>query len=207
MNKKELIEEIVKLEWKAFDKVNNEGGRAYCQDDYKTFSIMRKSQYMTWNEELLTSFLDDFIKANQAGRNLIEEKYGRMMESTAPEQYEKIKAFFPTLSEQRIKLQEQIISIQVEWMEEFAEIYKKMAGNARVIHTDEDTPYDTSYETYLRGEISTYSENTIKLYAAFIIDIARRGENLAKMIIENTAVFYGFESLEDAEGFLFSKNS
>ena len=205
-NKTELIEEIVKLEWEAFDKVQNEGGRAYCQDNYKTFSIMRKSQYMAWTEELLKSFIDDFKNANFVGRNLIEEKYGRMMESTAPEEYEKIKEYFPVLSEQRIKLQEQIISIQVQWMEEFSTVYRKLAGNARIIHTYEDTQDDTSYETYLRGEISTYSEDTIKLYAEFIIHIAREGDNLAGLIIGNTAKRYGFESLEEAENFLSSMN-
>ena len=46
----ELIEKIVMLEWKAFDKVENQGGRASCQDDWSTFSIMRKSQYMLWEE-------------------------------------------------------------------------------------------------------------------------------------------------------------
>ena len=55
----DLIEAIVQLEWKQFDKVQNEGGRADCQDDYQTFSIMRKSQYMTWPEELLSSFYGD----------------------------------------------------------------------------------------------------------------------------------------------------
>ena len=206
LDKNELIEEIVKLEWEAFDKVHNEGGRAYCQDNYKTFSIMRKSQYMTWTEELLRSYINDFKNANLIGRNLIEEKYGRMMESTAPDEYAKIKEYFPTLSEQRIKLQEQIISIQVQWMEEFSAVYRKMAENARIIHTYEDTQDDTSYETYLRGEISTYSEDTIKLYAAFIINLARRGENLAGLTIGNTAKLYGFESLEEAERFLSSVN-
>jgi hypothetical protein len=33
MDKEQMIEQIVKLEWEAFDKVDNEGGRAFCQDD------------------------------------------------------------------------------------------------------------------------------------------------------------------------------
>ena len=43
--KEELVEEIATLEFEAFDKVKNEGGRASCQNDWGTFSIMRKSQY------------------------------------------------------------------------------------------------------------------------------------------------------------------
>ena len=43
MDKETLVEKIVNLEWEAFDQVDNEGGRADCQDDFQTFSIMRKS--------------------------------------------------------------------------------------------------------------------------------------------------------------------
>ena len=60
MKKQELVDKIVKAEWEAFDKVQNEGGRASCQNDWNTFSIMRKSQYMTWPEELLAMFLEYF---------------------------------------------------------------------------------------------------------------------------------------------------
>ena len=62
-DKKLLIENIIALEWEAFDKVDNEGGRADCQDDYETFYIMRKSQYLTWNIPLLQSFLKDLKPA------------------------------------------------------------------------------------------------------------------------------------------------
>ena len=37
MKKQELVEKIVKAEWEAFDKVQNEGGRASCQNDWNTF--------------------------------------------------------------------------------------------------------------------------------------------------------------------------
>ncbi|MBQ8904687.1 MAG: DUF4125 family protein, partial [Oscillospiraceae bacterium] len=45
-------------------------------------------------------------------------------------------------------------------MEEFAKEFPKIAGTARSIHTEEDNEYNTSYETYLRGELGTYSEHT-----------------------------------------------
>ena len=40
----ELVRRIAKTEFEAFDKVKNEGGRASCQNDWPTFSVMRKSQ-------------------------------------------------------------------------------------------------------------------------------------------------------------------
>jgi len=195
----EIIEEIVELEWNQFDKVKNEGGRADCQDDFATFSVMRKSQYMTWNEELLISYRNDLIEANQKGWNLIMEKYARMMKSTAPEKYAQMEKELPSLSEKRIAIQEEIVKIQVTWMEEFAKHYPKMADNARSIHTSEDHAYNTSYETYLRGELGTYSETTFVLYGRFITELMQNGKNLAYETMTNTAKLYGYESVEDAE--------
>ena len=199
MNRKEMIEAIIKEEWNQFDKVKNEGGRASCQDDWNTFYVMRKSQYLAWNDELLASYLGDLMDAGAKGWNLIMEKYARMEESTAPEKYAELAKDLPVRSEERIKIQEEIIKIQVAWMEEFAMKYPKMAGNARSIHTSEDNMYNTSYETYLRGELGTYSDETFVLYGRFIVDLNRRGENLAKTIMTNTALLYGYENLDMAE--------
>lgn len=194
-----LINELVTLEWEAFDKVENEGGRADCQDDWNTFSLMRTSQYYTWTEEMLRSYIHDFHVANEKGWNLITEKYGRMMASTAPLQYEKIKDSLPELSEMKQEIIDEIVKIQVDWMEDFARAYPKAAGNARKIHTKEDTLFQTSYETYLRGELSTYSDETLDLYGRFIAQLCRENENLAEMTMRNTALLYGYESLEDLE--------
>lgn len=194
-----LVRELVLLEWEAFDKVENEGGRADCQDDFNTFSIMRTSQYNTWTSDMLKSYIHDFHTANERGWNLITEKYGRMMASTAPLRYKEIEASLPPVSEVKKEIIEEIVKIQIDWMEEFAKQYPKAAGNARKIHTWEDTMFDTSYETYLRGEISTYSDETLDLYGRFIADLCREGKNLAKMTMENTALLYGYRSLEELE--------
>lgn len=201
-NKDKLIEQIVEFEWYEFDLVQNEGGRAFCQDDWDTFAIMRKSQYLTWTEDMLREYLWHLDDSLKHGRNLITEKYGRMMASTAPDKYETIKHEFPVHSERRIQIMEQIIGIQVEWMEAFAEQYPKLACNARSIHTSEDTPFNTSYETYLRGELGTYSEALLGLYGEFIVSLARSNQNLAYLTMENTAKLYGYNSLMDAENAL-----
>ena len=155
---------------------------------------------MAWTEELLRSYYEDLQAAERKGWNLITEKYARMMKTTAPEKYAKLQKELPTLSEERIAIQEEIIKIQVGWMEAFAEKYPKMAGNARVIHTYEDTAFQTSYETYLRGELGTYSEITFLLYGRFITDLLREEKNLAYEIMNHTAKLYGYLSVEDAEG-------
>ena len=188
LSHEELVDQIVKLEFKAFDEVKNEGGRAYCQDDWPTFSIMRKSQYLTWNKEMLLQYLYDFSREYELGHNLITEKYGRMMESTAPEKYEEIKDNFPALSEQKKAIIEQIVSVQMVMAEEFAEEYPDVAENARSLHTYEDNIVNTSYETYLRGEISTYSDKMLQLYAAYVVEHAKANVNITQEIILGTVL-------------------
>lgn len=197
--KKQLIEELIELEYDAFDKTRNVGGRAACQNDWPTFHIMRESQYMTWNEDMLESYIADFKMANERGWNLITEKYARMMESTVPQEYELLKDSLPVLNDWQKKVIEQIVEIQVEWMEDFAKKHPNISSRARLIHTYEDQPDDTSYETYLRGELGTYSGETLSKYAAFIVNLARDKKNLAEMIMENTVRLYGYSSFDDVK--------
>jgi hypothetical protein len=194
-----MIDKVIAEEWSQFDKVQNIGGRADCQDDYETFSIMRKAQYMLWSKEMLESFYEDLITARDKGWNLITEKYARMMQSTNPLEYARLENDLPEINEDRIKIQEEIIKIQVGWMEDFAKLYPKLSGNMRTIHTSSDTSFNTSYETYLRGELCTYSEKTMILYASFIIGLLNAGRNLAIEVMGNTAKLYGFDSLLEAE--------
>lgn len=195
----ELVDTLVQMEWEAFDQVQNIGGRADCQDDWETFSIMRKSQYRTWKLPMLKSFLQDFQQAAERGWNLITEKYARMMETTYPDEYAAIADQLPPLTDRQKAIIAEITAIQVQWMEAFQKEYPKLAHQARVIHTAEDTVWQTSYETYLRGELSTYSEQTLALYGAWIVSLFRSKQNLAKKIMEQTVHFYGYASLEEAE--------
>ncbi len=195
----ELAEKIAGLEFEAFDKVKNYGGRADCQDDWFTFSIMRKSQYYTWDKTMLLQYYYDFTREFEKGHNLIEEKYGRMMESTAPGEYVRICAGFPAISHKKRQIIESVVGMQVAWMEAFAAEYPRLAGNARSIHTYEDHLYNTSYETYLRGEISTYSDKMLELYGRYIVNYAKNGGNPAKDIMEHSVLMYGYEGLDAAE--------
>ena len=189
---------IAKAEFEAFDKVQNEGGRASCQNNWPTFKVMRMSQYKTWDEEMLLQYLADFQISYSNGRNMIEEKYARMMASTAPEQYAKFADKLPAISKEKRIIMEEIIRLQVQWMEEFAAQYPGLADNARLIHTSEDTPFDTSYETYLRGELGTYSDKMLELYGRYIVSHAQAGSNVAREIMWNTIQFYGYKSFEEA---------
>ena len=53
-----LVDRLVEEEWEFFQKVQGEDGRASCQDDWKTFKVMRSSQALASNDEEVRSLLD-----------------------------------------------------------------------------------------------------------------------------------------------------
>ena len=175
-----IIEQIVEMEWEMFQNVRNTGGRAACQDDFETFDVMRKSQFLIWDLPLLESYWQDLQEGKAQGRNLVMEKYAYMMESTAPKEYEAIATGLPKISEEKQAMVEQIVAIQVGWREEFAEKYPHLSGQARIIHTSEDTLYDISFETYLRGELKTYSMQTLVLYGRRIVAFVQEQKNMTE---------------------------
>lgn len=112
------IAAIVDEEWRQFQQVQNEGGRASCQDDRSTFVLMRTSQFTPWNEEVLASYQQDLNRAGDQGWNLLTEKYARMMEHTAPQQYARLADRLPKRGPERLQLQELLISIMMRWTRE-----------------------------------------------------------------------------------------
>lgn len=196
----DLVEEVIRREWDQFQRTENEGGRASCQGNWPMFHQMRASQFMTWPEDLLRSYLDDLDEANRVGRNLVTEKYARMMASTAPDEYrERIEPFIPRLFDERVARQERVIAVQVAWARDFRGRYPKLGAAMRVLTTAEDTPEDTSFETYLRGELGTYSDRTMALYEAMVEDLQATGRNLTEQTVANTVRLGGFADLEEAE--------
>ena len=198
-DKDALIEKIVEHEWEQFQHVENEGGRASCQDNKETFYIMRKSQFMAWDEPVLESYLSDLKEGEDIVWNLITEKYARMMESTDPVRYAELRKHMPVLNEQRKMLQEALVSIFVQWTKEVHEKYPGLAGNARSRQTFNDTKFNTSSETYIRGEISTYSDATLKLFTKMVQNALASGRNIVEDTLGNTVHMYGYKTMEEAD--------
>ncbi|MBT1173836.1 DUF4125 family protein [Bifidobacterium sp. MA2] len=195
-----LRETIVRHEWDQFQRTNNEGGRAACQGNWPVFHQMRLSQFLTWDRPLLGSYAHDLDEADRVGRNLVTEKYGRMMASTAPDEFARnIEPYIPRLTDARVARQERVIAIQVAWARDFRGRWPRLGEAMRVLTTAEDTPSATSFETYLRGELGTYSDATFALYEAMIDDLAARDRNLTEETILNTVRLGGFEDLDEAE--------
>lgn len=196
----QLIFDIAQMEWELFQNVQNTGGRASCQNDPDTFFKMRMSQWMVYSKETLESYMEDLRSSIEQGRNLIFEKYGFMMETTYPEEFEGIKEHLPKVSPETEKMIDEMADIHVKWDKEVYEKYPHIRENGRVFRSSEDSVQNgSSSESYLKGEYKTYSRETVELIYKQVKQAVDAGENLLEKIIENEVRFYGYQSLEDAE--------
>ena len=197
--REQLIFEVAQTEWELFQQVYNTGGRASCQDDPDTFFKMRMSQCMVYSDEVLLSYREDCENACKEGRNVIFEKYGRMMESTFPEEYEGIKEHLPDVTD-KLDIVEKIVKVNLEWDAEMMKEYPNLRKRGRVATTAEDgIMAGSSMESYLRGELLTYSKRTLELVWKETEEAYNKGESLLKQTITNETLFYGYQSLEAAE--------
>ena len=163
-NREELISKIMEIEWDMFHTVQNRGGTASCQEDPDTFRIIRTSNFMTWSDATLESYLGDLEDAKKAQRNLMTEKYALM------------EGLIPVSDAEVLPLIDKIVEIECAWVEE---LLQKYPGTklARPIYSWQDTPYAVSSETYSRGELATYSKRTLELYYADALDMQAKNSN------------------------------
>ncbi|MBQ9060956.1 MAG: DUF4125 family protein [Firmicutes bacterium] len=188
-----VINDIIDREWAMFQKTQNIGGRAACQDQFDTFYVNRYAQHSAWSAETLESYRNDLITAEMAGRNMITEKYGYMMEFTDPAYYKaNLRGRLPALSEEKAQLIAQIVSLQLIGYQEYAKAYPGLAKAGRPA---EESGWDTSIRDYSVGEYKTYSEGTLRQ----LLQDMKRMDNPVLRIQESLVSFYGFDSLAAAE--------
>jgi len=194
-----IIKEILNIEWEMFDRVHNIGGRANCQDNRETFYIMRSSQLLAWDAGLWESYIGDLRRAKLEGRNLLSEKYGYMMERTHPEEYDAIRERLPVRSGKKLELMKRICEAHLTWLRALGEEFPNLTGRGRSMDRDEDSPFTTSFETYLWGELGTYSMQTLRRYWEHVEMLRQEGKNMNREILHHTVTQYGYPSLEAAE--------
>ena len=158
----EVIAAIIDAEWNMY------GSRIY-PDDWNTFFIMRKSRYMAWPDELLTSYLQDC----RSGDGVTVSR-----------------------GEKRIAIEEDLVQLQLDWLQKFIDHYPKIAGYVRFIYTNDA---QETIETALRRDAAAYGDRTFILFGKFITDIAQAGGNLTYDIMNNMTRLYGYGGVEDAE--------
>lgn len=200
MNKQELIERIIDLEWPMFHSVNGED-RADCQENPMVFRAMRKAQYDVWDEASLESYLKDVEQAQKQGRNLPREKYIRMMATTDPAGYEAFRGELPPVSGEQERLSEAIWARMLVQTEKMREKYPVLALGGRPLRAEEEQGY-TSIESYQKAELLTYSEQTLERYLQNLLALEARGIDLVYQIQENSITCMGYTSMEQAEAVL-----
>lgn len=195
-----VIEKLIKNEWDMFQKVNNIGGKASCQNNWETFHIMRFSQYSAWNDFMIKSYVKDVEEAISVGRNLVMEKYAFMMEFTEPQYFKnELEPHLPVIDLETMNMIDEITWYMIDCEKEIANKYPKLSNSGRPIEARGDDMGFTSVETYAKGELKTYSKNTLKLYLEHVRTNRAAGNNLA-MIVQDTMVkMYGYSSIQDAE--------
>ena len=201
--KADRVENILRIEFDMMQNTQNIGGRASCQDDWETFYIMRGSQYASWRDDML-EFWEDFVtKCRNEGRNMVTEKYAKMMRFTDPGYYtQHLEPYLPKTPQESFPLIDEIVTAMVKWELEFAEKYPKISGTGRPITSDQDKYGFTSLETYARGELETYPVELLEMYADYVKELQADGKSLA-MINQGIMVkMYGYETIEEAEASL-----
>jgi hypothetical protein len=200
MERKELMNNILELEWDMFTNIKNIGGRASCQDDKPTFMIMRKAQADIWSMNTLISYLNDLKDAARNKMNLMAVKYAHMMKITFPGEYEQIKNELPKVSSRVHELASEIMKYHSKWAMEASVKYPMVFSLGRPItEADGKGVKNASIDNYLHSELLTYSEATLELCLKDTLKAEGEGKNLSLEILKNTAKSYNFKSPDAIE--------
>ena len=192
-----LINEIIAKEWPLFQSVNG-GDHVSCQDDYKTFVIMRRAQYQAWSREALDKYAADLDASIAEGRNIVREKYIHMMRSTDPAGYQHFSPELPVTSEDKAILVSQIWTHLAAQTERMRSDYPFLAFGGRPLYARDECGWP-SIETYQTSEMLTYSEATLCALLTHIENLEKKGKDFAFVVQENTIHGLGFPDMDTAE--------
>lgn len=194
-DREEIIKEILDIEWELFTNLNNNGGRASCQDNKQEFYITRSSQWESLSKEIVESYLNDLYRAEDMGRNLLFEKYVYMMEYTHNDEYQKLKMYLPKEDVMKNKIISMIENKVMKWEEELSKKYPKFFSKTRKldeINSNSIAPV----RVYLIGEHKSYSYTTNLYYYDYI---SKLEYNLVEEIFTKIVKKKGFSDLDEAE--------
>lgn len=177
----DLVRRLVDREWAYFDAVHHVDGRAICQDEARSFSILRAIAYLVYSTETLRSIDRDFDEMDLAGRNPVAEKYAHMTRSTDPSLYQSTWADrLPTpspIKEEKIRAIVQVFRAMLQRVQTAnPEAYRQLRQKG-------ESPQSVSSLTYLESELNTYSYRTL---ARVLHDVQRAEENKINLILEMT---------------------
>jgi len=189
MKREDLIEEMLSIELEMFLSVPTER-RSSCQEYPESFKLHRRAQFSAWSDQTLASYLADLREAKEQGRNLMTHKYARMDDL--------IPVAHGGESEGSRSIDD-IVRIHYSWQEEMFSKYPALMSGARPLGSGDDAARATSFETYLRGELDSYSERTLALLKADMVSMREGGLNMSEVVYEFLVKQLGYATLADAE--------
>jgi hypothetical protein len=184
----ELIQEILKTELEMFLSVRAKEPVS-CQEDPEGFRVNRAAQFSVWSVPTLASYREDLEKAVEQDQNLMTLKYARM-EDLIPKLHDDILVD---------NLIDQIVAIQVAWQEEMMTRYPYLMKRGRPLNDKEEPLQATSFVKYLRGELETYSAETLAHLYRDVTESDANDRNMTQAIYENLVKSHGYASIEEAE--------
>lgn len=172
-NRKELLDNIVKIELDMFEQVRT-SEPSLCKDRPETFRAMRGMTHSVLSTKTLESYLGDLQKAKAEGRNLLTEKYARMDNR------------IPLLKTNRFI--DDIVKLESRWMRELSQKYPRSFKGE-----------PGSFEVYLSSELETYSDETLRLYFGDASKAEQEGRNLAEERYTKLFQQIGYSSIDETE--------
>lgn len=182
MEKNELLEQILDLEWEMFVAVKS-AQPASCQSSPDKFRAIRESVFEMWPEDMLTSYLMQLSVAKLLGRNLLTEKYARMDN------------LIPPLTDSPYI--DEIVEINELWQSELQKNYPALYK--RCCRTMEPTGDGRNFSVYLRSELETYGDHTLELYYTNVKTAYDQNRNLSIEALWHLVEKSGYKDLGHAE--------
>jgi len=180
----DIIEKILARELKMFLSVPSVR-KSSCQDYPESFKLHRRAQFSCWSRETLESYLHDLESAEEKGINLMTHKYARMDN------------LIPQLNSN--PLIDKIVGDHCAWQRSIMKKYPGIMSGGRPLSSADDSAFFTSFETYLRGELETYSDATLELLSKDIQAKHVQGINMAEELYLCLVKDMGYDSLDEAE--------
>lgn len=156
------MEQILEAELRMFQAVPTRGPNR-CLEYPQDFKLHRKAQFSIFSTRTLQSYLEDIERARNSSRNLMTYKYARMDN------------LIPRANDSR--LVDEVAGIMIDWQHQMEDKYPEIMQRARPVTSEKANPSETSFETYLKAELETYSEQTLNLLYQDLRKLKAAGKN------------------------------
>ncbi len=111
--------------------------------------------------------------------------------------YARMEGLIPAVNDSRFI--DLIAGVLVTWQEAFIREYPHIMSGGRPLTPKEEKGNLVSFETYLRGELETYSEKTLAFLYDDILRCQNQGGTFPKIIYTYLVREKGYDSLDRAE--------